>query len=301
MVQYIKECVDSVLAQDYPNVEHIIHDGNSTDGTKEILEQYAKRYPGKIKLVSEPDNGQTDGLNKALQRVHGDIFLVLNGDDALLSNACSWAVKNMDEHPNTAVIYGDVHQMDRESRVLETYIPPHPFSFEELLCVELTLPAQASFIRSAHFREVGFYTDSSLDTSPDFEMFTRIGLQFPIQYIPGVVCKYRRDHVATQNGKPRSIERKRRSKKLIMDRIFDNPKTSLSIRKLRGRAHAGLNIWAAAAAWREKEKWVAWKCLLSGMGRYILMGQFTRAIRVIIRLVEKLRREKRTTHPFKMS
>jgi glycosyltransferase involved in cell wall biosynthesis len=75
---YIAETVESTLAQGYPDLEHIVMDGASTDGTLEIL----KRYPH-LKVISEPDRGQAHAINKGFQLATGDIWGFLNSDDTL--------------------------------------------------------------------------------------------------------------------------------------------------------------------------------------------------------------------------
>jgi len=171
--RFIAECIESVLSQEYLYLEHIIQDGGSTDDTIEIVTRYAKKYSDKIKFVSETDSGQADGLNKAIQRSTGDIFLVLNADDALLPHASSWAVKHLSKNPDAAVVYGDGCIIDENSKVIERFVA-QPYNFEKLLCVELVLPAQASFIKKVYFEQVGFYADSTLDTCPDYEMWESI-------------------------------------------------------------------------------------------------------------------------------
>ena len=73
----IEETIRSVLEQDYPNIEYLVVDGGSTDGTLDIL----KRYEGRLKYVSEPDRGMTDAVNKGFQSSRGSIFTFLNADD----------------------------------------------------------------------------------------------------------------------------------------------------------------------------------------------------------------------------
>ncbi len=77
--EFIEDCIQSVLKQNYPNFEHIIIDGGSTDGTVEIL----KKYPH-LKWISEPDEGQSDALNKGFKKAEGDIIGWLNSDDVYL-------------------------------------------------------------------------------------------------------------------------------------------------------------------------------------------------------------------------
>ena len=99
----VERAVISVLKQTYPNVEYIIIDGESTDGTLDIL----NRYRDRVTLVSEPDKGIFDAMNKALKLAHGDWLLVLGADDYLLTeNTLEDAAKHFIE-PDT-VYYGDI-------------------------------------------------------------------------------------------------------------------------------------------------------------------------------------------------
>lgn len=77
-VQFIEQTIDSVLSQGYPNLEYVIIDGGSTDGTVDIIKKYANHL---TYWVSEPDQGQSDAINKGLSHVSGDIFNWINSDD----------------------------------------------------------------------------------------------------------------------------------------------------------------------------------------------------------------------------
>jgi len=249
--KYIEECLKSILAQGYPHIEHIVQDAASTDDTLKILQ----KYTDKIKLKSEPDRGQSDGLNRALQRSTGDIILVLNADDILLPGACSWAVENMKKYPDAAVIYGDVYIINEKGETLRLYKAPADYSFDKLLCVELVPPAQAAFIRRSHFEEVGFYADATLDTCPDYEMWVRIGAQFQMQYVPGIVAKYRVFATERMESKQKkSVKRFFRAKKLVMDKILHDPDSKESIKTLKTRAYVGLNIWACTVSYGEEKR-----------------------------------------------
>lgn len=240
--QFIESCIKSVLSQDYPYVEHIVQDGVSTDGTVNIL----KKYKEKVAWISEPDKGQSDGLNKALKRCKGDIILVLNADDELLPHAASWAAENMAKHPEAAVVYGDQYVIDAHGEIIsECRYDLIPYDFAKLLCVELVPPAQAAFIRRTHLEQVGLGTDPELDTCPDYEMWVRLGSKFPMVYVRGFITRYRWYRRAIDSKQLRTVERFIESKREVMNRVFDNPDTPEEIKKLRQRAYASLDVWAA--------------------------------------------------------
>lgn len=244
--RFLEACIQSVLAQDYACVEHIIQDGVSTDETPLILE----RYKGQVDWLAEPDRGQADGLDRALKRCRGDFILVLNADDVLLPQAASWAVVHMARHPEAAVIYGDLYIIDGAGEVITALVGPAPYDFEQMLCVEQVLPAQAAFIRRSCLEQVGLGADPNLDTCPDYEMWVRLGLKFPMRYAPGFVSRYRW-HPHPDGAQPRSVKRFIQAKRLVMDRLFDDPATPLEIRRLRRRAYSGLAWWGALQAYRE--------------------------------------------------
>ena len=81
--RFIRQTIESVLNQKYPNIEYIIVDGGSSDNTLEII----KEYEGKIKWISEKDNGQSDAINKGFSMANGEIIAWLNSDDIYLEDA----------------------------------------------------------------------------------------------------------------------------------------------------------------------------------------------------------------------
>lgn len=242
--KFIEECIQSVLNQDYLNVEHIIQDGGSGDNTLKILEKYTTpKYKDRVKWVSKPDKGQSDGLDKAIKLAGGEVILVLNADDVLLPYACSWGVFNLKQNPAAAVVYGDEYIIDETGKIVHGFTGPR-YDYEKLLCVEIVPAAQTAFIRRVYFEQVGLGADSSLETCPDYEMWVRIGARFPMKYAPGFVCKYRW-HTGSEGQQPSMILKMVEAKKQVMDRVFNNKKTPKRIKKLKKRAYAGVEIWGA--------------------------------------------------------
>ena len=242
--KFIEECIQSVLNQEYTNVEHIIQDGGSGDNTLKILKKYSTpKYKDRVKWVSSPDKGQSDGLDKAIKLAAGDVILVLNADDVLLPYACSWCVFNLKLNPNVAVVYGDEYIIDETGKIIHEFTGPR-YDYEKLLCVEIVPAAQTAFIRRSYFEQVGLGADSTLKTCPDYEMWVRIGARFPMKYSPGFVCQYRW-HTDSEGQQPSMILKMVEAKKQVMDRVFNDKKTPKRIKKLKKRAYAGVEIWGA--------------------------------------------------------
>jgi glycosyltransferase involved in cell wall biosynthesis len=241
--RYLEDCILSVRAQDYPRVEHIIQDGGSDDGTLEILE----RYGAAVDWRSEPDKGQADGLDKAIKRSHGDILIVLNADDLLLPHAASWAVDRMRSNPEAAVVYGDLLIIDELGNESGLYLAPD-YDFSGVFCVEKVIGAQAAFIRRSMFEQVGLGTDPALPTCPDFEIFVRLGMRFPMVHAPGFVARYRYYNRPMDGRVPRTVRRFVEAKSEIIGRVLNDSATPVDIRRLRRRAKAGLFLWAVQEA-----------------------------------------------------
>src|SRR5664279_1773877 len=103
--QFIRETIDSVFQQDYPQLEYIIIDGGSTDGTVEILKSY---QDSRFRWISEKDQGQSDAINKGLRLSRGDVLTFINSDDLLLPGAISEVVDYFEKHAEVDALFGDV-------------------------------------------------------------------------------------------------------------------------------------------------------------------------------------------------
>lgn len=102
-VAFLEQTILSVLNQTYSNIEYIIIDGGSTDGSIEIIQKYSNKL---AYWVSEKDNGQTHAINKGLQKSKGKIIAYLNADDLLENDAVENVVVEFFKHPEAALVYG---------------------------------------------------------------------------------------------------------------------------------------------------------------------------------------------------
>lgn len=105
----IKDTIESVLNQTYPNVEYIVVDGNSSDDTLEIIKSYEDRFNGRLRWISEPDNGLYDAMNKGIKLATGDLVGILNSDDFYhRNNSIELVVQEFFEKENIECVYADV-------------------------------------------------------------------------------------------------------------------------------------------------------------------------------------------------
>jgi len=128
--RFLAETIESVLRQDYPNVEHIVVDGMSTDETPEIL----KRYPH-LRVIREPDQGQADAINKGFRIATGEIYAFLNSDDLLLPGALKRVAAEIRPQEGRHVIMGRCRFIDENSRYIGIEHPSHFESFERVLAI----------------------------------------------------------------------------------------------------------------------------------------------------------------------
>src|SRR5207245_218173 len=126
--RYIEESIASVLAIDGPDLELIIQDGGSTDDTEQVVTRIGDR---RIRFVSEPDEGQSDALNRALRRSRGRWIGWLNADDLYDQKGVTQLVEQFEEPLD--FVYGDYGTVDQNGRQLKRYRSSRPFNRANLL------------------------------------------------------------------------------------------------------------------------------------------------------------------------
>jgi glycosyltransferase involved in cell wall biosynthesis len=185
----IEQCVQSVLRQDYPNIEHLVHDGASGDGTLDVL----RRYEDRIRLHSEPDRGPMDAFHHALARATGDIVCMLLSDERFADErVVSRAVQAVRAHPGAGAIYGDFRVVDVEYREIRIE-RKRQFRFEEIFCQDDFIAPCAAFVRTDALRENGAFSPSLrrfFDVIGDYGIWVYVGARYPLTYVPGVVADF---------------------------------------------------------------------------------------------------------------
>lgn len=198
--QYLDDTIQSVLRQDYPNLEYIVVDGDSADGSQDIIEKYKDRLAWS---VSEPDQGQADAINKGFKKAKGEIIAWLNSDDLYLPGAISSAVEAFKNNPAAGLIYGDAVSADAEGRLLNEL----RFSkWKTLDFLQFNIICQpAVFLKRSFVEKVG-YLDPSYHFFLDHQLWIRLSRVTEFIHQPEIwaVSRYHPDAknvtMASQSG-----------------------------------------------------------------------------------------------------
>ena len=178
--------MQSVIAQDYPNIEYIVVDGGSTDGSLGIIKKYASRLAW---WTSELDRGQTDAINKGLAHAKGTILAWLNSDDTYLPGAVASAVRCFRDQPQAGLIYGDANYIDEAGRSIGRF-PAAQTDYRRLRQGYVHIPQQAAFFRSDLWRALG-PLDPTFYFAMDYDLWVRIARQAELRYVQETWANFR--------------------------------------------------------------------------------------------------------------
>lgn len=190
--RFISDNIKSILAQSYPNIEHIIVDGSSTDNTLSIVREMDK----KAIVISEPDRGISDAFNKGLKLANGEIIAVLNSDDYYVNNnAIHHVVEIFVAKPDIKMVYGKVRCVEQErGKILAVY--GEPFSLKKIK--EIATPHQALFAKKEVYEAAGPF---SLDykVCMDYDFFLRAASLYEPYFTDEILTEMRWGGLSTQN------------------------------------------------------------------------------------------------------
>ena len=200
-VATLKQTIESVLAQDYPNIEYWVIDGGSSDGTKELLASYGSR----IHYISEPDHGIYDAFNKGLVRVTGEFVGVIGADDFYPSTDVIRSVVDTFNRKQVDAVYGDLEFIDpvslkvvrqwragayKRSNWLWGWMPPHP----------------AFFVKRSIYEQIGYY-QTHYTCAGDYEWMLRALYKhlISVTYLPKLLMTMRTGGTSTASWKHRWV------------------------------------------------------------------------------------------------
>jgi glycosyltransferase involved in cell wall biosynthesis len=168
---FLESAMRSVLAQTYPDVEYIVVDPGSTDGSRDIIARHRDRL---ATVVLEPDDGPADGLNRGFARATGDVFGYLNADDVLLPHAVTRAVAAIRANPTADVVYGHGHMIDEWGAVIRRFHSSRYALWRQAYGVACVMQ-QATFIRRDAFLATGGFNPAN-QVSWDAELLVDLAL-----------------------------------------------------------------------------------------------------------------------------
>ncbi len=203
--RYLRESLDSILAQTYPNWEIIVSDNASQDGTVAILREYAERH--RIRLLLNKGNvGAGGNFNRLINEAHGEYVAIYHSDDLYLPTIVEESVRVMEENPEVGLVSTLAHAIDGDGRRLFTYEltgmpqrdPRGVYGLDEALMGVLAGRKNRLFfvtpsvmVRTSVYRELGGFDQPAFSSSCDTEMWLRIAAKYRVAILGEVLMSYR--------------------------------------------------------------------------------------------------------------
>lgn len=198
----IEQTIKSVIEQDHPDIEYIIVDGASTDGTMDVV----RRYEGRIaKIISESDSGIYDAFNKGVRAASGDVIGIVNADDFYSPLCLTHVASACEESPDADVYYGKIVVVDEAAREWKIY----PIGTPKGLYGDMSISHPAVFVRRSAYERYGVF-DDTFKIAGDWDLMLRMfemGARF--QPVDHVLTAFRTGGVSSEITPRHVAERKR--------------------------------------------------------------------------------------------
>ena len=165
---FIERTINSILTQNYPNLEYFVQDGGSTDGTIDVLKKFENQLSG---WKSESDSGQSQAINRGFSQTSGDIMAWLNSDDLLLSGAINRVIDYFNRHPEVDVVYGNRLMIDEQDMEIGRWILP--CHSDKAIAWADYIPQETLFWRRSIWDKAGGQIDESFRFAMDWDLLLR--------------------------------------------------------------------------------------------------------------------------------
>ncbi len=234
--RFLEATLRSVLDQDYPNLEYLVVDGASSDGSVEIIRRFAHRLTW---WISEKDSGQAEAINKGLRRARGEYVGWLNSDDVYLPGAVSAAVAAFRSNPAAAVVYGDALAIDADGRSMNL-MRARQYSQVDLMAFNI-ICQPAAFMRRSVVERVD-YLNPSYHLLMDNLLWINMAQISPLVYVPQTWAAARYHDEAKNRTRGAAYGREA---KLLIDDLKTHPDYAGIIKENEKRIMAGVNRFDA--------------------------------------------------------
>lgn len=186
--EFLRDTIESVLAQDYPNIEYVVLDDGSTDETPQILAEYGDRFIWE----THSNMGQTATINKGWAMTRGEIITWLNSDDTFYDPASvRQGVEYLIENPEVGIVFGDSMFTEADGTEIEPTRPVKDFTYERMVIgCENPISQPSAFIRRAVIEKVGDL-DPKFYYFMDWDFWIRAGIHFKIEHVEAIWSTYR--------------------------------------------------------------------------------------------------------------
>ena len=188
----VSDTIESVISQNYPDLEYIVIDGSSTDKTTEIVEAYQNKI--NIKLISEPDKSIYDAMNKGINLATGDVIGILNSDDFYYDqNVLNKINEAFKSDPNIDAVYGDLVYVDKNNINKQTRFWKSTDYNEKNLNSGWSIPHPTFFVKRTVYEKLNKIFDTSLTLAADYELILRLLKikKIKVKYLPEILVKMR--------------------------------------------------------------------------------------------------------------
>jgi glycosyltransferase involved in cell wall biosynthesis len=167
--KYLEQTIKSIINQTYDNIEYIIIDGGSTDGTIDII----KKYENKIDYwISEKDEGIYDAMNKGILRCNGEIIGIVNADDYIYEYTLKMVADALQDS-NIFYTYGSIHLMNEKSKIFGEYHPVDKYEIEKNKYKTMPFSHPSVFAKKSVYKEIGLF-NTNFKFSADYDFILRM-------------------------------------------------------------------------------------------------------------------------------
>ena len=232
---FLPACLESVLGQTGPDLEILVYDGGSTDGSRAIIERYAPRL---AYWQSQPDGGQSAALKAGFERATGDIFGWVNSDDILLPGALERAAEYFAAHPESPLGYGNAVWIDSDGRAIR---PKREIDFDWGIFAYgyCYIPQPSAFFRREAYLAAGGL-DPEFKCSMDYDLWHRLSRLGPVGHIPAFMSGMR-DHPNTETNRLKAVFA--REHDILRQRYLKCGRLAYNVRHVLARAR---RVWLRA-------------------------------------------------------
>jgi len=182
----IRATVESVLGQTYDDLEYLIMDGASKDGTLDIISEYSN--DSRMKCCSEPDTGLYDAMNKALARISGEYVIFMNSGDMFYDND---VLSDIAPALDADIVYGDVYRRSSSGDFTDRYKGTH-FERMRMMLSGLAFCHQTQFTKTSLMREYGFRESHKITADYDF-VVRALAAKRSFKHVDRLVCSFDQD------------------------------------------------------------------------------------------------------------